>query len=612
MIVAFLIFCVFFIVSIIKIIEKRLDIQDIILNLLWISMVSVFILMYPLITQYKFLDKVLNVLFYTFESNVMNQDTSIIEPLLTQGIFPHIYYMILQILFIVMPALAVGVVISRVTNVISFVKIKYALKMDEIHIFSEINEKSEFFAQRLIDKVDDDFENSEEIEKLNIRKSIIFSNKDNKSTKIKLCKANEDITDISINNQHKKLAFYALSLDEDKNISDGLNLIQKYKENENVTIYVLCNDKNASLIFDSVDKGKLTFELVNEVERSIYNLLDTHPLYLESINKTISVLVIGCGNTGLEFLRDATWCSIMPEYQYRATVIDIHANKIKEQIDVEAPEFLNNYSIHFIEADYKSYQAIDFIKKNKDVNYIFISMDTDKKNLDAAIMFRERYLKIHDRLPSIHIWCSDEEKMEQINQMKTQRNQYYQIHAFGSNQDNYYENKIIHSKFERIAMDVHSAYKDDTLTDEEKRKNYNDREYFKQSSRASALHIKYKLYVALGDKFTSDMHENQILFAKIYKNNKELKKVLMDCEHDRWNAYVRSIGYTYISVPEVGKYYKEINHHENALTKQHPAIVSNEELDKVSNELKQYKENINLKEYDEKIVDGLVNGKIRL
>ena len=130
MIVAFLIFCVFFIVSIIKIIEKRLDIQDIILNLLWISMVSVFILMYPLITQYKFLDKVLNVLFYTFESNVMNQDTSIIEPLLTQGIFPHIYYMILQILFIVMPALAVGVVISRVTNVISFVKIKYALKMD--------------------------------------------------------------------------------------------------------------------------------------------------------------------------------------------------------------------------------------------------------------------------------------------------------------------------------------------------------------------------------------------------------------------------------------------------------------------------------------------------
>jgi hypothetical protein len=259
MIVAFLIFCVFFIVSIIKIIEKRLDIQDIILNLLWISMVSVFILMYPLITQYKFLDKVLNVLFYTFESNVMNQDTSIIEPLLTKGIFPHIYYMILQILFIVMPALAVGVVISRVTNVISFVKIKYALKMDEIHIFSEINEKSEFFAQRLIDKVDDDFENSEEIEKLNIRKTIIFSNKDNKSTKIKSCKANEDITDISINNQHKKLVFYALSLDEDKNISDGLNLIQKYKENENVTIYVLCNDKNASLIFDSVDKGKLTF-----------------------------------------------------------------------------------------------------------------------------------------------------------------------------------------------------------------------------------------------------------------------------------------------------------------------------------------------------------------
>ena len=181
MIVAFLIFFVFFIISIIKIIEKRLDIQDIILGLLWVSMVSVFILMYPLITQYKFLDKVLNVLFYTLESNVMNQDTSIIEPLLTQGMFSHVYYTILQILFIIMPALAVGVIISRITSVISFFQFRYAMNMDEIHIFSEINEKSEFFAQRLIDNVDDKDELSEEKERVSSKKSIIFSNKDNKS-----------------------------------------------------------------------------------------------------------------------------------------------------------------------------------------------------------------------------------------------------------------------------------------------------------------------------------------------------------------------------------------------------------------------------------------------
>ena len=609
MLLALLIFILFVTTCIVIMIQKKLEFQEIVVNLLLVCIVCVCILIYPLITQYRFVVKVLNVLFYALESTVMNQDTSILKPLLTQGIFYYIYYIILQSLFVLMPILTIGIILNYITGMIKMLKFWYATNSNEIHVFSEMNSKSEFFAKNLLKNNKD---NESELDQKIFRKSIIFTSKDNKKAHVKSLKMGNNITDISIKNNSKKIFFYALSLNEEKNITDGLKLIQKYKNYTNVTIYVLCNDKNSSIIFDSVDKGRVTLEIINEVERTIYHLLDTHPLFLDIVDKTISILIIGCGEVGLEFLRDATWCSIMPGIKYRATIIDLKANEIKEKIEVESPEFLNHYDISFIEANYKSYETLKFIKNNKEVNYIFLSMDTDKKNLDAAILLRGYYLKMHDRLPSIHLWCRDDGKMNQINQMKTRNNSQYCIHAFGSDKDIYYGNMIINSKFERIVMDVHSASKEGNLTDQEKRKNYNDMEYNKRSSRASALHIKYKFYSVLGDSFTSDMHKNQQLFKKIYQENTNIKNILMDCEHDRWNAYLRSIGYTCISVNEVSKYYKQEGGHENSLTKQHPALVENKDLDKVSEGLKQYNSKIDLRKYDKKILDRLVNGTIRL
>ena len=95
-----------------------------------------------------------------------------------------------------------------------------------------------------------------------------------KNTNIKSIKLEEKITDINISNS-SKITFYVLSNNEDDNITTGLKLINKYKNYKDVTIYVLNNNKNASIIFDSIDKGNITLEIINERERTIYNLLDS-------------------------------------------------------------------------------------------------------------------------------------------------------------------------------------------------------------------------------------------------------------------------------------------------------------------------------------------------
>ena len=597
MIFAFLGFIIILCIAFALMSGKEYTFKTFVADALLVVIFSVYTLMYPLITDYVLLEKVFNVLLYTLQSTLMNQDMSIIDSLLSQGGLSHIYYLILQILFALMPILTVSFILNYVTDLITGVRFRSSIRKEHVHIFSCINNKSEMFAKKLR-------------EKGTSKEGIIFASSKDKDSQVKGTKVDSAITDMHIKNDKKELVFYALSTDLEQNINDGLELIQQYKGYSNVKIYVLCNDKNASLIFDSVEKGGIQLEIVNEVERTLYNLLDTKPLFENMQDNTISVLIIGCGHVGSEFLREATWCSVMPKINYKATVIDLKANEIKEKINIEAPEFLENYNINFIEADYKSKQMQDFIKKNADINYIMVSMDTDSKNLDASILLREKFMKIHNTMPGIYMWCSNDIKMNQINHMKTWRGLEYNIYAFGSDKDIYYDNKIIDSKFENIARDVHCAYSDKTLSDKEKTDEYNEYEYNKRSSRASALHIRYKFYSILGNQYVSDMKENQEKFKIMY--NDELENLLVNVEHDRWNAYVRSIGYTCASPNEVKKYIGYAKKHENTLTKQHPAIVPNEDLDKVTKELKKIETDVDLRDYDIRIIRGLKNGKIEL
>ena len=80
------------------------------------------------------------------------------------------------------------------------------------------------------------------------------------------------------------------------------------------------------------------------------------------------------------------------------------------------------------------------------------------------------------------------------------------------------------SELEKIAIQIHLSYD----PEDKNLQRYNLREYNKRSSRASALHIKYKLYSILEDKYTNNMRNNLKLFREIYS-----KKIT------RWIRYIR-------------------------------------------------------------------------
>ena len=552
--------------------------------------ISISILMFPLLEYTNNFIRGLASFIYAIKSIVMEQDLSILARINPSSMIEYFYLILLIILFLLTPALTVSFIVAYFEKVIS--KLKFMLsKNKKLYVFSELNDKSILISKNL------------EKQK---KSTIIFCNvQDKKDTLIKSIKLNDRVENIKFNPK-SDITFYMIDANEEENLNATLVLIDKYKTYNNIKINIINHTEETPIILDSMDKGNITVEIINETERAVFNLLNNKPLFLNTIGKTISILIVGCGNVGKEFLRDSVWCGMMPNYKLRFLVIDIKADSIKDNISVEMPELLSNYDITFVKADIKSNKAIDIIKNRNDINYILVSTDTDDKNIDVAIMLRRLYLRNFNREPIINLYIENDLKNKEIIRLSNEKNNGYNLNAFGSMKELYEQNRIIDSELEKLAKEVHLAYD----PDDKDLKRYNLREYNKRSSRASAIHIKYRLKAVLGDNYTDDMKENQRLFKEKY--NDKIEEILSRNEHDRWSAYMRSIGYVYVSFKEVAKYYERNNHYVDYLARRHPALVEYDELDKVSKELSKItSKEVDLKSSDTVII-RIIKDKIKL
>ena len=221
-------------------------------------------------------------------------------------------------------------------------------------------------------------------------------------------------------------------------------------------------------------------------------------------------------------------------------------------------------------------------------------------------MLRKLFIRDINSEPIINVFTNNQYKQDQITKLQNEKGNSYNLNGFGSISELYKQYTKDGSELEKLAIKVHLGY--DPSDKELKR--YNLREYNKRSSRSCAVHIKYKFFAILGDKYANNMKENQRLFREIYYN--KIEELLARNEHDRWMAYMRSIGYMKVDTDKVMSYFEKNKHYIDYLSRRHPGLVSYDELDKVSKELSNItSQNINLRESDKKIVE-LLNKKIDL
>lgn len=573
----------------------KIDAKYRFLVIMGIGLLCLGILVFPLLDFKDNAIKLTNALYYALKSITLNEDIEVLSEINLHSAFGWIYFIWINLFLIALPFFTVSTLIAFIGDLFTDYKFR-KLKNKDIYFFSEMNEKSIMIAKCYA----------------NNNNAVIFTNvennKENKSDGFKSIKLSEKINEVNLNN-YNNITVYLISQNEEKNLNDALEIMEKYK-NKKIKVYVINNTEEAPIILDSANreiikkikennnKDYVNVEIVNETERAIFNLLDKKPMYEGTINNVISLLIIGCGQVGKEFLKDALWCGMMIGYKFKALVVDIKADEIKKNIEIETPELLNNYNITFINADIKSPDAIEAIKQVNDINYILVSMDTDSKNIDTAIDLRRLFIRNFERKPIINIWIQNEYKKEQINKLINENQTAYDINAFGSIKDMYFDNKIVDSEIEKIGEMIHKAYQGNPA-------DYYLNEYNKRSSRTSGLHVKYKLYSVLKEHYSKDLKENLKMFREIY--TEELEEMLAKNEHDRWNAYMRTIGYTKATIDDVKMYYPVLKDHRDYLGRRHPALVPYEDLDNVSKELKSIGIDKNLKKSDHDIVKMMLN-----
>ena len=517
-------------------------------------------------------------------------------------IFSNLYILVIGLLHIIVPIFAIKTAYDCIVKFISNLRVSIINNQSkDIYVFSEINDDS-------INLALDISKNSKK------RSDFIFANtSDNYEKysylfrKLNFCTVvSDEIDGIDLKiKKNRKIYFYNISKDSNDNINRTLKLVEKYikfdrVKQRQIDIFLFSNLPETATIVDSIEKGVLGIHLIDYVRTSIYKLFDEHPLFECIDKKRISLLICGLNAVGLEALKAALWLGQIEGIELIINVIDINAMKKKAQLELQCPEmFLDEYNIKFHQADITDISLEKVLREYcGDTTYSVVAGEDDEKNISTALYLRRFFLKKDlsvKKMPIVATYINNSEKAKVVSNLKTpeskeERKVNYNIIPFGGANSIYTYDTIMNSSIENLSVNVHLAYEEIFSNSEiinifEALERYNAFEVNKNSNRANALHIRYKLWM-LGLDYSDDEKAREIDF-KEYLTNEILEKLTV-AEHDRWMAFLRTEGWTTATISDVEKYKKtdlSKGRHNCPLLLMHPYLCNFNELQDVSDKL---------------------------
>lgn len=598
----------------------------------WISVVtfgvllSVFFMVLP--TEWsksedaliKPLYNIISALLYSFKVIGGRQDISQLDKIGFTGIIRYIYVLINYAAFIAVPVLGSSLVLSFVGDSLS--KLRYMIPTTKtVYVFSELNENSLILAKGI-----------------NSKNKIVFCNTKKtdedlieKAKKIHAMTLHKSCDSVRIKKWAKKYEICLVSENEAKNIELTKKLINKLKEHKGKTVNITSFAKKGPHIqlIESIVKSTVSgtrfpvnVRFIDKTTLFCNNLIFKNPLYNTVNNsKDISVMIIGCGKTGMSMLKTVAWYGQIDGYTLKIKVYDKEAEHIKKKFNAECPELNKKYGyqIEFIETDIETEDFTKAITDNKqaeDATVAYVFTGNDELNLKASETLLSVFRKNRDfcNTPPIFTWVNDKTKFnvfaQSENNYLTQRN----IHLVGNIENLFDDKTFFNSKLENLALAVNLCYKgilDVPASDEEFKEAVNafrNSAYDRESSMAAALHITAKLHacnILKADEWELT-NEKACKFEDYLRNNEKEILRLAQNEHNRWNAYMRSEGYTSADTQVAKKYAKINDSHKDEFSKTHPCLTDWDGLNEICDFCKsELNTNKPFQEYDKDIIKAI-------
>lgn len=448
--------------------------------------------------------------------------------------YSSITYFYISALFFITPVYTFSFVLSFFESITSYLKYLFKRNAD-IYILSDLSEKSLALAKSIRNKFPE----------VIIAFTNVFPNSSEETFELikeakkhKVLHFKKDISDIGLkfHKKNSKATFFAINENESVNLESALKIINTYKERVNTELYVFSNSKEGQLLLDSVEDGSIKVRRINENRSLAHSMLTNkliHENHTEKDNKKIiSTLIVGFGGYGSELTKALLWCGQLPDYDLELNVIDKNPDT-QSRFKAECPEIIElnknskfgeaRYSLNFYNGiDVYTYQFNEIISSLSNTSVVYVSLGNDELNIETAINIRILFERM-GLYPVIRAIVYSDIKCSMLNNssLTTHEGESYDIEIIGNITERFSYDVIINEELESIALDCHLRWSDTPEKIQKAITQFNEYEYFRNSSIAAAIHEKYREKLNLSEE------------------------IAIVTEHMRWNAYMRTEGFKY-------------------------------------------------------------------
>lgn len=454
-----------------------------------------------------------------------------------------VYTTFAAILFVIAPFLTFGFVLSFFKNVSAY-KDYYFKYYSEVYVFSELNEQALALARSL----------KKNQKKRTVVFTDVFESEDERIYELMaqayelgaiMFKKDIALVNFGFHSKKSKITFFIIGQDDDENVKQSLSLIHRYQNNDNAQLYVFTTSVNSELLLSESMTGNMKVRRINEVQSLISRqLFDEGIEIFETAvdcgdsEKLISAVIVGMGQHGMEMTKALAWFCQMDGYRLEVNVFDAD-KKAESRLCHECPELMDekhnhdfttvgesHYSIKVHSGvDVGTKEFLEMTEQIKNITYVFIALGDDERNISMAVKLRSWFLK-SGNFPKMDVVVRNADKKNALQGIKNYSGQEYKIHFIGDTASSYSEEVIFESDIEKEALARHMKWG--------KEEEFWRFEYNYRSSIASAIHGKMKVLCRIPgiEKIPEERTDSE-------------KRIIRQLEHRRWNAYMRSEGFSY-------------------------------------------------------------------
>lgn len=531
------------------------------------------------------------------------------------------YKMLAATLYLLAPVFTLGVVLQYFSNTFERLRMRLKKKHD-LYIFSELNTRSLEIATDMWSCAKKAGRRLEIVFCCSDKKDSVNTDQEKSARKLNAVLLPEEIIHVRLNSQRRRVNYYIISEDDDANVDQTLKMIHDmtggsawYNKQRlcqrNVTLHCYAINAEAEILLDAKDKQDLKVVLVDEVRDAVYEQLYEYPLYMNQMKtggakqNMLTLLIVGGGKAGCEFLKAAVWSGQMISSKLNIHLFDLEGTNLQERLEEECPELLaeeGNYQICIHEGDVFSGTMQSELDALGQVDYCVSALGDDERSIRAAVWMRRHFCaKTGYTKPFICAYVQSLAKKMAVSELsentRRKTSLSYEIVPFGCGGVYYGNESDAAFVLEYLGLGVQSHYfRLNRGSDAESRRyavqNFYEKQGNRRSSIANGMHINTKLWeMGYGILRVPENGEElecyrrcvkAVDFAEILASLSETERAAYyNLEHERWMAYVRTEGWrlasnggrTLAEIRACYELYCEEFKNQNYLAKMHPALV---------------------------------------